>query len=247
MNERWPCAQVRELIPEIAAGAATGDERARALEHLTACADCRRELAEIADLFDGLMLLTPEKQTPPGFESRTLERLALEKRRSSAFRSRTFSRRAHQRPRRVSRTVRWAAALITAAAVAAAAAGAVWWRTAPDRELAANYRHTLHVAHGKDFRAAPLVPTGSSEIATIFAYEGVPSWVYAIFRQPPRSGHYTVTMIVKDGRRYALNPFDSEGDTHGWGSRIQAPVHIRDIRTIEFRTSGTIAMTANFP
>ncbi|MFG2000975.1 anti-sigma factor family protein [Spirillospora sp. NPDC048911] len=233
MSEREPCAEVRELIPEIAAGVATGDERARALEHLTACAECRRELAETADLFDGLTLLAPEKQTPPGFEARTLERLALE---PPGFRT-------PARRRRVRRTARGAAALITAAAVAA---GAVWWQTADDRELAANYRHTLHIAHGKDFRAAPLVPTGSTEIATIFAYEGVPTWVYAIFRQPTRPGRYTVTMIVKDGRRYTLNPYESEGGTHGWGSRIQIPVHIRDIRVIEFSTAGTTTMTAHF-
>jgi hypothetical protein len=225
MSERPLCAEIRELIPDIAAGVVAGDERARALGHLGTCAGCRRELAEVSDVLDELMLLAPEREPPAGFESALLARLAA------------------PRPHRLRAVARRTLVL---AAVAAIAAGAVWWRTADDRHLAAGYRHALHIAHGTDFRTAGLVRRGGGEIATLFAYEGHPTFVYATFRTPPAPGHYDVRMTLKDGRAYWLNPLDAEDETHGWGSRIQVAVHIRDVRSIDFLKSGTSAMTARF-
>jgi hypothetical protein len=225
MTERPLCAEIRELILDIAAGVVAGDERAQALGHLGTCADCRRELAETSDVLDGLMLLAPEREPPAGFENAVLARLAPPR----PHRLRTAARRA-----------------LVLAAVAAIAASAVWWRTADDRHLAAGYRHALHIAHGTDFRTAGLVQRGAGEIATVFAYEGHPTFVYATFRTPPAPGHYDVRMTLKDGRAFWLNPLDAEDETHGWGSRIQVPVHIRDIRSIDFLKSNAWVMTAPF-
>ena len=36
------CDEARELAPELALGIVDGEERAEALRHLSACADCRR-------------------------------------------------------------------------------------------------------------------------------------------------------------------------------------------------------------
>jgi predicted anti-sigma-YlaC factor YlaD len=163
------CAEARDLFPELAAGVAAGDERARALGHLSGCPACRREFAATAEVIDELLWLVPEHDPPAGFESSVLARLTPA----------APPRRRRRRPRLL-----WAASI---AAVAALAAGAVWWQTADDRELASNYRHTLTVAHGHDLSAAPLLLAGGAETGTVFAYDGSPSWIYVTFRSaPPR-------------------------------------------------------------
>src|ERR687887_2206262 len=134
MTEDPECVATRDLIPEVAAGVAAGDQRARALRHLSGCADCQRELAATAEVVDELLLLAPPLEPPAGFESTVL----------AGFTPAV--------PRR-----RWRAPLLWAGSVAAAAglvAAILWWRTADDRALAANFRHTLSVAHGTDLRAA---------------------------------------------------------------------------------------------
>jgi hypothetical protein len=90
-----------------------GDERARALGHLSGCPACRRELAASAEVVDELLLLAPEHETPAGFESSVLARLMP-----------AAPPRRRRRPRLL-----WAASIV---AIAGLAAGAVWWQTADD-------------------------------------------------------------------------------------------------------------------
>ena len=78
MTDRADCQDVRDLLPELAAGVASGEQRAGALAHLTGCPECRRELQEAATLVDELMLaLAPEHEPPAGFESRVLAALPV--------------------------------------------------------------------------------------------------------------------------------------------------------------------------
>src|SRR5438034_4047640 len=211
MAEGPGCAEARELFPELAAGVAAGDERARTLAHLSRCPECRRELAATAEVVDELLLLAPEHEPPAGFESSVLARLVPAV------------------PRR-----RWRALLAAAlvVVVAALAAGAVWWRTADERELAGEYRHTLAVAHGTGLSAAPLLGAGGAEAGTVFAYQGSPSWLYVTFRSAPPQGSYAVRLLTRDGRRLALRPFTARPRGAAWGSTVEVPVE--QIRTIEF-------------
>src|SRR3954454_9923477 len=112
MAEAKDCQQVRALIPELAAGVASGEERAHALEHVAWCADCRRALEDVAGTVDELLLLAPEHEPAPGFDQRVLAAI-------------------REPPAR--RNVR-TGLLATAAAVlvAALAAGVTWWSTADD-------------------------------------------------------------------------------------------------------------------
>src|SRR6059058_3689151 len=71
------CAGIRALLPELALGIADGEERARALEHLGGCAECRRELDELSAIADELVALAPEREPPAGFEGRVIERLRV--------------------------------------------------------------------------------------------------------------------------------------------------------------------------
>jgi hypothetical protein len=74
-SERLECAEAQELFPELAAGVAAGDERARALGHLSGCPACRREFAQTAEVIDELLWLVPQHDPPASFESSVLARL----------------------------------------------------------------------------------------------------------------------------------------------------------------------------
>jgi hypothetical protein len=225
VTEGLDCAEARELIPELAAGVAAGDERARALGHLSGCPECRRELAETAEVVDELLLLAPEHEPPAGLERAVMARLTPAAPRRHRLRARLL----------------WAASIV---AVAGLAAGAVWWGTTDDRELASSYRHTLEVAHGHGLSAAPLLLAGGAETGTVFAYQGSPSWVYVTFRSAPPQGHYDVRLLTRDGRRLALRPFTSTPGGTAWGSTVQVP--IQQIQRIEFLKSDVPTLTASF-
>jgi hypothetical protein len=116
MADLSPCDEWRDTLPELAAGVVSGETRARALAHVDDCAGCRRELAELSAVLDGLVLLAPEHEPSPGFESSVLAALAPEPRPG-------------RRPR--------AAALALAASVLAVAlaVGVGWWRSAQDDDV----------------------------------------------------------------------------------------------------------------
>src|ERR671917_2904500 len=69
------CREIRELAPELALGIVSGEERARALEHVAGCPQCRELLRGLSDVADGLLSLVPSHEPPVGFESRVNERL----------------------------------------------------------------------------------------------------------------------------------------------------------------------------
>lgn len=253
MSEDAECAEIRDLIPEIAAGVAAGDERARALAHMGDCQDCRHELAVTADLVDEMLTLTPAEEPPAGFETRVIARLAPEAKQAKLTKRTKRSKQANAgsagpggsrrspRSTRPSRVAAWTAAV---AAAAGLAAGVVWWQTAQDRALAASYRHTLAVAHGHGLSAAPLRSGLGAEQGTVFAYQGQPSWVYVTFRAKPGPGMYDACLVTKDGRRFQLRQFDAGQNPYAWGSTIR--VNVREISTIEFARSGVTVMTARF-
>jgi Putative zinc-finger len=72
------CTEFTDLAPELALGILSGNERAVALGHLGSCAACREQLDHLAGVADHLLLLSPSKEPPIGFESRVLARLQSE-------------------------------------------------------------------------------------------------------------------------------------------------------------------------
>ena len=66
------CAEVREVAPEFALGILDGEQRSDVLLHLDHCAACRRQVGELSETADSLVLLAPEAEPPPGFERRVL-------------------------------------------------------------------------------------------------------------------------------------------------------------------------------
>jgi hypothetical protein len=84
---------MEELASELALGTLTGPERAEAVEHLASCLDCRRRVAELAQVVDSLLVLAPEDDPSPELEARVLARTVREQPADGAPERRTVRRR----------------------------------------------------------------------------------------------------------------------------------------------------------
>jgi hypothetical protein len=220
VNERSDCGELAELAPELALGIATGAERARALEHVADCADCRRRLEELSEIADTLLLLAPAREPPNGFEARVQQRLAAEPR--------------GRRPRR--RVAPAAAALLLVAVLAGGGAGGgVFLATRADRELAAGYESSLRTAEGRYFTASNLYETGEGRVVagTVFGYAGSPSWVFLTLRPSAGTGPFACTLVLADGRRVPLGTFTLSGTEPSWARTLQ--VDLQDAARLELR------------
>lgn len=205
MSDSDACRATQALAPELALGMTTGEERARALQHLTSCAECRKVLAELAGVADELLLLAPVHEPPLGFESRVTERLFGKSRRPG----------------------RWRAVVAAAAALAlaVASAGAVYLATGTDRRLASRYRRTLAVANGEYFTAAPLFGRGDAPVGHVFGYEGSPSWLFVEAGSPLRSGQYRVRVVTSDGRASSVGLMVVAEGRGSWGRTVASRLH----------------------
>jgi hypothetical protein len=220
MTDPDRCAEVADLLPEVATGAATGPDRARVLRHLAGCASCRVELEELSRTADELLPLVPEREPPAGFEAAVLARLAPP------------APAVHSRPRRAWRLAVAAAAVVVAAALAA---GLVWWRTAPDRQLAAQYRQTLSIGDGSYLEAAP-VTSGSTTVGHLYAYQGHPSWIYVTVTNAPAPGRYQVELTAKDGRQWQMGECVVTRRYCGAGATIR--IRVEDISAVRLELPG---------
>jgi Putative zinc-finger len=231
MSDEPRCEEVRQLLAELALGIATGEERARALDHIAGCPRCRRCLAEVAEVADELLLLAPTAEPPIGFESGVLERLEAETRRRRRRRS--------QRPR-------WRRALAPVAAALAAAAAAlagVYVATDDDRDAASAYRRALQQAHGSYFGALPLREPGGRRAGLVFGYAGSPSWLFVLVQRNRGSGRWDIELQTKNGERIRLGSFEVDRGSGSLGRTI--PVPLRDVaRVMVLERSGRGRLTA---
>jgi hypothetical protein len=221
MTESERCREVRDLIPELAMGVASGDARARSLAHLAHCADCRRELEDVAGTVDALLLLAPVREPPSGFDARVLAALD------------------ESPPQHSLRT-----GLLIAAAVvlvATLAAGLTWSRGADDREVAGQYREVLSIADGSYLRAADLEIDGTTS-GNVFAYDGRPSWLFVTVDDAP-PGNYHVRLVDTDGRTRWIGTCTVQKGTGSWGTTVEGP--IRSIDRVEMFGAGLPTMIAD--
>jgi hypothetical protein len=204
------CEETRQLVAELALGIADGADRARALRHLAECADCRRELGELSELADELLMLAPEVEPPVGFESRVLALV--------------------QPPRPPRRWRRGLAMLAPAAVAAALATTIVLGATGDDRRLADDYRATLAEAHGSYFEAARLRAPANVPAGVVYGYRGTPSWIFVTVDRPYRAAGYTVELALTSGRRLPLPSFRIDPKTGSAGQSI--PVDLHDVSAV---------------
>jgi len=71
------CGGLAEVADELALGALTGRERARALVHLDTCGACRELIRRRLAVAEGLPGLLPARDPPPGFEAAVMARVGL--------------------------------------------------------------------------------------------------------------------------------------------------------------------------
>jgi hypothetical protein len=207
------CVSIRAVLPELALGIADGKQRALALEHIGGCSGCRLELEELAALADELIALAPEREPPPGFENRVLDRLVIRQ----------------PRPRRgTRRRLRRLAFAAAASAIVAATALAVSLSYSSDHMLASQYRAALQGAHGKYFQSARLNTPARQTAGIVFAYQGSPSWLFYAVQGRYSSALYTEQIVTRSGTTLTLPRFRLINGS--WG--IATPVPVRDIARV---------------
>jgi Putative zinc-finger len=184
------CEKTREQLPELALGIADGAERARLLEHLAECPDCRRELERQSAIADELLVLAPEEEPPPGFELGVLRSILPD--------ARTRRRRSLLRPLAV------AAAVLLAVAVTA---GGMLVGFREDRRLADHYRATLAQANGTYFGATRLTDPAGRQGGVVFVYRGNPSWLVVTVDPLFRAAVDDAELVDRGGRRIPLASF----------------------------------------
>ena len=212
MSADTDCHEIRGLTAEVALGVADGEDRARVLDHVVECSECRQELEDFTALADDLVVLAPEHEPPLGFELRTIRGL---------------------QPKR-ERQRRWrlpAVAFAAAALAATTATAGVLLLVRDDRRLAGEYRATLSEANGTAFRAVPLRNTGGGKAGTAFVYEGAPSWMLVTV-DSSSSRATRAELVTRDGRTVSLPAFTLS--SLSWGgvlpldARQVAAIHLLD-------------------
>lgn len=215
------CTDIRALLPELALGIADGEDRAVALEHLSTCSECRRELADLSATADDLLALAPAVEPPAGFEGRVLKGLRVREPRT----------RRRWRRRRLG---------VVSAAIGAAAATAVAMTLvySGDHRLASQYQAALRDAHGQYFASARLRTQDGATGGVVFGYQGSPSWLFFVIRGQHDRGRYTERLVTRTGRSISLPPFRLVSGS--WG--VATPIPVRDIAAVQLvrRDTGTM-------
>jgi hypothetical protein len=206
------CEPARELAAELALGIADGEDRARALDHLSECDECRATVERLSSVADELLLLAPAQEPPPGFEGRVADAMGPAPRRTRFGGRRLL--------------VPVAAAL----GAAALAAGAVWLALEDDREVADSYRETLAVANGEYFDAAPLELPGGKQVGYVYGYQGRSSWVLALIYDGVEGGTYRLELVADGGKKLPLTKLQVVGDEGSAGAAT--PVDYRDLTEV---------------
>lgn len=218
------CNEIRDVLPELALGIAGGEERAGALQHLARCSNCRRELEQMLAVADELLLLAPEKQPPPGFESRVLAEVSER------------------------RTRRWRTLALSAAAaiVLAAVTGGVVYRAGHrDRVVAAQYERVLDKFNGEYFETATLRGSPSGAEGQVFAYQGSPSWLFVLVPGQSEGDSYDITLETRLGRQIPLGAVDVTATGGSWGQTI--PVDLGEMARLRLEDATGHALEATFP
>jgi hypothetical protein len=218
MTTEPTCDEIRQMTAELALGIASGEERARALKHAAGCPGCRRELAELAEVADELLLMAPAHEPPRGFEAQVLEGLP------SSARGRQVMRWLH---------TGWRRALVPAAAALAAAGVAVGVMlevTKEDRQTASLYGRVLQQANGSYFGALPLRDRSGRRAGLLFGYEGRPSWTFVLVQEAGGSGRWSVELRTKSRGRITLGSFQVSRGRGSFGRAI--PVRLDEVTRV---------------
>jgi hypothetical protein len=205
---------------ELALGVLTGRERARAIEHLQQCGQCRARVHRMTLTSDDLLDLLPGQQPPPGFSAGVTDRLRR-------------ARKTSRRPR-PSRLLAAAAALVLVVV-----AGMAGWglRAAPRRPGPAGT---------SALRTAMLVTPTRQDVGSVYLHRGSPTWMFAAIDLDKADQTIVCQLIDQAGRVITIGSFRLVGGDGYWGSpEPDQATAITSARLIT--TSGALLASATFP
>jgi hypothetical protein len=241
------CAQMDDLIDELALDVLPGDRRALALAHLEGCAACRGRLEELSESADQLLFAYRPIDPPPGFESRVLGRLSAERARPRRrphllpYRSSDRSSLRRSTPRQSERWPhrRWRLpALAAAAAVLAglAVGGGVVFGGG------GHAGPPLPVAAGPELRTVALVSASGHRIGDVSAYSGPPAWFFMRVDRGSGTGTYQCVLDVDGGASVWIGPMVISDGRGGWGQQVNIDAdHVRSARLVD-HAGATVAV-----
>ncbi len=189
------CSSAREDLAEFALGLLSGRERARVLDHVASCAQCRSELESLSAVTDALVALSSPAEPPLGFESRLAERYRAESRRL---------------PRRALRNV-----TIAAAALVLIAVGFQVGNNGASRAT------TSLPAYGATPISATLTSRGHV-LGHLWMSTGTPPWIYMSLDDANWSGTAWCSVTLKDGRVLDVGAFTVVHGYGAWAARLEA-------------------------
>ncbi len=218
------CAEVRDLVPELALGSLDGATRAEVLAHISRCRGCRAEARALADVVDGLMALAPEVEPPSGFADGVLDAI-----------------RAEQQPRRPPATAprRWRTGHLVAAAVVAAVVGVgatvavVVARDDPSRDVALNAR-TLQVV--------PMVDVTDHTLGDVYVSRGTDPWVLVDVAYGLTADHYRLVGADASGWLVDIGAMRPLNGRWAWAGRVDTIGALTELRIVD--GTGTVVCRA---
>jgi hypothetical protein len=219
------CADVRDVLPELALGSLDGATRADVLAHIAHCPGCRAEARTLADVVDGLTALAPEVEPPAGFADGVLDAM-----------------RAEQQPRQppVVTKRRWRTGQLVAAAVVAAAVGvgatlaATAARHEPDTDVALNAR-TLQVV--------PMVDTTDHTLGDVYVSRGADPWLLVNVSYGLGADHYRLVGADASGWLVDIGPMRSLDGRWAWAGRVDRIGALSELRIVD--GSGNVVCRAS--
>ncbi|PZG41857.1 hypothetical protein C1I98_20590 [Spongiactinospora gelatinilytica] len=274
MSDDPACARAREVIPELAAGATAGDERAGALGHVSWCPTCRHDLRENAAVVDELLSLAPVYEPPAGFEVAVLARIGTEgseprgqwrrmrppRRRDPVRQSARDGRPARRWPvlrgaadgpprtRRPAdpgeRAWRRPAAVLVALIAVATLAGGGVWRATESDRTLAAGYRATLEAANGRYLTAGGIYAAGQRVGQVFGYQGAPSWLFLTIVNAPVSGVYDVAVVTIDGRRRAMGQVLIAAGRATWGSSVDH--HVAEVARIVLTRPGAPEITGRF-
>ncbi|MGW7242301.1 hypothetical protein [Streptomyces sp. NPDC054804] len=215
MSSDAHCEKLREVGAELALGVLPGRERAEAVAHLDACADCREYVRQLTGIGDRLIGLLPDGTPSPGFETRVARSLTEqaagpEGQRPAARALRGW--RSHARRARLR--------LAAAAATLAVAVGFAGWAIGSAVEGAVTASPTVE---SEPVLVGDMTPAGGGHpVGEVYAHPGSPGWIFmsVALTGTPYTGKVTCLLERADGATVRVGEFPLRAGRGNWGVAV---------------------------
>ena len=202
------CADFSDDLAELALGALTGRDRARALAHVDDCPRCAEELEQLSRVADAVLQTAPEVEPPVGFESRLFERMGVAES-APRRRLRSLPSLGSHRPRQ------WVVAAVAAAAAFAALGFGLSTATAPPATQANGAHGSQNVVSGN------FVQDGHT-VGHVVLAGGARPWMSMMLEDSSAQGVVNCVVVTHDGVTHEVGSFVAHA---GYGAWV-APLHL---------------------